>query len=322
MSWLYSQALVAAYLADTCSDGAVFAPSNGSPIPQAYLPPDRMTAFSRPSRFGMTFAPLTEDRGAELLTWFRADSRARTSAPPAKAPASTASDPACGAKWRELSVKYDRNSSSWKTHRCLWDEALPESSLTLPRWGSMRNGVLSELLTSALPTAANDAGLWATPAATDGTRGGTITENMTGVSLAQMVNTPARWPTPTASDHTGPGHVAQGGMNLRTAVVMWPTPTVCGNHNRKGASANSGDGLATAVRLWPTPVASMSKGSSPNSLTRKDGQDRSNDRLDHAVMAIDGGQLNPTWVEWLMGFPLGWTDCEHLATRSYRRSSK
>ena len=22
----------------------------------------------------------------------------------------------------------------------------------------------------------------------------------------------------------------------------------------------------------------------------------------------DGGQLNPTWVEWLMGFPLGWTD--------------
>lgn len=22
-----------------------------------------------------------------------------------------------------------------------------------------------------------------------------------------------------------------------------------------------------------------------------------------------GGHLNPTWVEWLMGFPLGWTDC-------------
>lgn len=23
----------------------------------------------------------------------------------------------------------------------------------------------------------------------------------------------------------------------------------------------------------------------------------------------DGGQLNPEWVEWLMGFPIGWTDC-------------
>ena len=36
---------------------------------------------------------------------------------------------------------------------------------------------------------------------------------------------------------------------------LWPTPTVCGNYNRKGASATSGDGLATVVtqRTWPTP---------------------------------------------------------------------
>ena len=27
------------------------------------------------------------------------------------------------------------------------------------------------------------------------------------------------------------------------------------------------------------------------------------DRIDHAVMASDGGQLNPAWVEWLMGWP-------------------
>ena len=32
--------------------------------------------------------------------------------------------------------------------------------------------------------------------------------------------------------------------------------------------------------------------------------------------------LNPTWVEWLMGFPLGWTALEHSATRSSRRSRK
>jgi hypothetical protein len=54
----------------------------------------------------------------------------------------------------------------------------------------------------------------------------------------------------------------------------------------------------------------MSKGSSPAALTRKTGASRENDRLDHAVMATDGGQLNPTWVEWLMGFPLGHTDLE------------
>jgi len=70
-------------------------------------------------------------------------------------------------------------------------------------------------------------------------------------------------------------------------------------------------------RMWPTPVASMSKGSSPNALTRKSGADRSNDRLDHKIMALDGGQLNPEWVEWLMGWPIGWTDLKPLETGKY-----
>ena len=35
-----------------------------------------------------------------------------------------------------------------------------------------------------------------------------------------------------------------------------PTPTVCGNYNKKGASKNSGDGLATYVKTFPTPTAS------------------------------------------------------------------
>ena len=30
-----------------------------------------------------------------------------------------------------------------------------------------------------------------------------------------------------------------------------------------------------------------------------------------------GGQLNPTWVEWLMGWPLGWTDLDASATDKY-----
>ena len=31
------------------------------------------------------------------------------------------------------------------------------------------------------------------------------------------------------------------------------------------------------------------------------------------------GQLNPTWVEWLMGWPLGWTDCDVSATAKFRQ---
>ena len=32
------------------------------------------------------------------------------------------------------------------------------------------------------------------------------------------------------------------------------------------------------------------------------------------MSAGNGGRLNPTWVEWLMGFPLGWTDLEDSET--------
>ncbi|MDI7720332.1 hypothetical protein QMJ91_20105, partial [Acinetobacter baumannii] len=63
------------------------------------------------------------------------------------------------------------------------------------------------------------------------------------------------------------------------------------------------NGLAGVVENLPTPTASMSKGSSPATLTRKDGKSRVNDRLDHHVMNSHGGKLNPNWVEWLMGWP-------------------
>lgn len=85
MSWLFSRALVEEYSGASCSAGARSALSSGSPTPRAFLPPDRMTAFSRPSRYGMTFGPLTDDLGAELLTWFLVDSHVRRSAPPPEA---------------------------------------------------------------------------------------------------------------------------------------------------------------------------------------------------------------------------------------------
>ena len=69
--------------------------------------------------------------------------------------------------------------------------------------------------------------------------------------------------------------------------------------------------LTDQVMMWPTPTATMHKGSSPAALTRKDGQDRSRDRLDHFLQSLEGsGALNPTWVEWLMGFQTGHTDLQ------------
>ena len=196
----------------------------------------------------------------------------------------------CGTTWPASLAKYDPDTHSLKTAQHSLIEDLTGCSLTLPASGLMRAGQCWERPTWKPRTTGNVSGFWATPSASDATRGGTITDNMTGQSLAQMVNTPSRW----------------------------PTPTVCGNYNRKGASKTSGDGLATAVRMWPTPVASAAKGSSAASLTRKTGRSRETDRLDHAVFASNGGQLNPDWVEWLMGWPIGQTALKPLETGRYR----
>ena len=94
--------------------------------------------------------------------------------------------------------------------------------------------------------------------------------------------------------------------NLREQVnpetmKIWPTPTRNGNYNRPGVSKTSGMGLASAVKLWPTPKASL-RGDCPSERNR-----RSPD-LSAAVQENGNGQLNPYWVEWLMGFPPGWTE--------------
>jgi len=88
--------------------------------------------------------------------------------------------------------------------------------------------------------------------------------------------------------------------HLAAQVHLYPTPTVCGNHNRKGVSKTSQDGLATFVqKLLPTPTPNDAKNNGTASQ-----QDR-----DSAVLnVVAGGSLNPEWVEWLMGFPRGWTD--------------
>jgi hypothetical protein len=76
--------------------------------------------------------------------------------------------------------------------------------------------------------------------------------------------------------------------------------------------------LAQAVTMWPTPKARDWKdGASAGTFGRS-----SPDLGKLVGQSKASGSLNPTWVEWLMGFPLGWTDCEHLATPSFRKSLK
>ncbi len=326
MSWLFSRALVEAFSEATCSDGARSALLSGSPTPQAFLPPDRMTAFSRPSRFGMTFKPLTDDLGEAVLTWCQEASRARTSASPARGQASTEPAAECGGTWRGSLARFDPATSSWRTAQPSLLEDLGESSVTWPRSGMTVGGLCWELAILVPRISGTGFGLSVpTPTVYDSTGKGTPRKDSNldqggrhGVSLHHFV---AKWPTPTCPNggrsvahvtdwrsertaYTAKGKKVQ--VDLAQAVKRWPTPTVCGNYNRKGASASSGDGLATAVTKCATPTARDWKSGKASEETHA----RNSRPLSEQI----GGSLNPTWVEWLMGWPLGWTDLKPLAT--------
>ena len=105
-----------AYLPDICSDGEPSVQSSGNLTQLAYLPPDKMTDFSRLSRFGMMFKPLTEDRGEELLMSYLAAFPVKTSPQQEKAQELTESDQECGEKWRGWLAKFDPDTSSWRTN--------------------------------------------------------------------------------------------------------------------------------------------------------------------------------------------------------------
>jgi hypothetical protein len=160
MSWLYSQALVAEYLGENFLDGEQSAPLNGKPTPQAYCAPDKMTAFSRLSRFGMMFKPLTANLGEELLMSYLEDFHVPTLVQQEKAQELMEKPQECGEKWLASFAKYDPSTHLLRTHQCSLLEDLDEYCATLPNWGLMRNGECWEQTRLDYPTGENEFGSW------------------------------------------------------------------------------------------------------------------------------------------------------------------
>ncbi len=84
---------------------------------------------------------------------------------------------------------------------------------------------------------------------------------------------------------------------------FWPTPTKTDISLRKKKYSQGGTALSLAVQRWPTPTKHNSKEcAAPSEYKRKT----------PTLAAQAGGKLNPIWIEWLMGWPMGWTDLEPL----------
>jgi hypothetical protein len=99
---------------------------------------------------------------------------------------------------------------------------------------------------------------------------------------------------------------------------LWPTPRSCSAMAatitpESAWNEKRNPNLETIVgrRMWGNPKAQDSR----HALT-----DRGKSNLGEQVAGLhNGGKLNPNWVEWLMGWPIGWTDLKLLEMDKYQQ---
>jgi len=183
--------------------------------------------------------------------------------------------------------------------------------------------------------------LWSTPTAFDHTNIKKPRKNHPGGGqkppLQQQVT---MWPTPRATERMGyyeqpsPSMIkGTHGWSLPAAVTdeasekshrMWPTPRSSKIMNMTMESAlnrieNTGyhSNLEEKValeeqKMLPTPTARDYKGARKPETLKKAGRNENNS-LPDKIAAYQKGTLNPEWVEWLMGYPPGWTDITDLS---------
>ena len=107
-----------------------------------------------------------------------------------------------------------------------------------------------------------------------------------------------------------------------SASGLWQTPVADDAVNRARGKWNSrGEPkLSAQVLNWPTPRA---RDAQPEGLEagRRRVEKYSTCSLSTAVNSdaevATAGLLNPSWVEWLMGWPIGWTDLKPLETAKF-----
>jgi hypothetical protein len=172
-------------------------------------------------------------------------------------------------------ASFDRDSCSWKTYQQSLVTGWEPFSETWPRWGMTQGGSAYAHPMSERRITETDGFYLPTPTVTSG---------------AQV-----------AWDKT-PGQT--GGTTLAGWVRYWPTPSASHSETRPAKTWNpksqSGRSLGcmAATGMWPTPTAHNAKETGAASqMNRKTVQ----------LGDMAGGQLNPTWVEWLMQFPIGFT---------------
>jgi len=204
------------------------------------------------------------------------------------------------------------SSRTWPTSSLSMTEPSGEPfSGTWPRSGLMRRGTVYPLLPSAPRTSViGSSALLGTPNSRDW-KGQGFPNQLTTDLMALM-------PTPRTSDSNGAGQHGDGGLDLRTAVALLPTPRASkkelGTYGRTPSQNAGTHGRylgAEIFHLLPTPTKTPygnNQSPSAGAAVRP-----SLDGVSTAMPSADGSKsqglrLNPEFVEWMLGAPQGWSD--------------
>lgn len=204
MSWSYLPEQGAESTEACCSDTLPSALWNSLTTTGARSCSASATEYSRGSQCGTTCAHSTAGHGADMSTSCQEDSPARTSAPPAKAPESTARNPDSGERWRASFARFDRVTCSWRTVQCYLFEDSEQCSVIWPRSGMTVGGHAYPLPTVGRRTSGTESGFLPTPTKTDANgrtyhygRGRKENATCSLLGVAKLL------PTPAATDWKG-----------------------------------------------------------------------------------------------------------------------
>jgi hypothetical protein len=239
----------------------------------------------------------------------------RTSASPAEGPDSKAPEADYGGRPLPRLTWFDRESCCWRT----WQHSL-FGGWTLfsgrwPRSGMTHNGIAYRLPTLARRTSGTGCGLWVgTPGGEAMAKDAVRSEEFRKGRTPSPQEAARMWATPSAADSVGTTGGGQG-KSLRTDVRMWPTPKEQDSRGGSGQNVQGGPSLTDAARMFPTPTTRDWKDGTAKSCANVPVNSLLGRHV-HQGQQDNGGRLNPTWVEWLMGYPLAWTDLKPSATPS------
>jgi len=230
----------------------------------------------------MTYEPL-QDTNSEQLTLWSEDSPVKMSQLRAKGKGSSrAHGQGYGLSSPVLLARYDPESCCWKMSQLSLLSEEHRLLLTLPRWGTALNGELYQHQPWVPPTDESAGSAWPTPCRSDGDhRGMGKNTVMTSTGSIRRINSQG----------------GQSNLGLARTVQAWATPNARDGKGSPSDKYSNQKSLPRDVKTWTTPSAADSTGSHGG------GQSRSL-RTDTSQMQ---GQLNPSWVEQLMGYPDNWT---------------